>query len=397
MDRSRLIPDGRGLTQSDSVGQRAATATRLPTRRKVLLAAGGLGVASVIGSPSSLAQGPREKLVWVVSSATFEAGTATQTSIPFALGYFAEEGLEVELKSARGSALGAQLVATRQGDVVHAGTSVGLMVPVSKGTPLVAFYNMITQNFQMPAVPDDSPVKSLADLKGKRLGVIGQATATVPIVKAVLEDAGLDPEKDVVFIDVGYGAQAASALWLTKQVDALAMYDSVYAAIESVNPQKYKLRVLTSPLSERISFQTALITRPEVLKTRRKSLVGLGRAHAKATVFALANPDAAVRLHFKRHPEQRQTGVDDATAIELGKRSLLARINHMRIDNMVVKRDKWGYMHKIDVETYLNMLKKIGDVDKRVEAEAIYTNELIDEINQFDVEAVRKQAREFKA
>ena len=43
-------------------------------------------------------------------------------------------------------------------DVVHAGTSVGLMVPVSKGAQLKAFYNMITQNFQMPAVPDASPI-----------------------------------------------------------------------------------------------------------------------------------------------------------------------------------------------------------------------------------------------
>ena len=69
----------------------------------------------------------------VVSSATAEAGTATQTSIPFELGFWADEGLDVDLKYTRGSAIGAQLVATGQADVVHAGTSVGLMVPVSKG------------------------------------------------------------------------------------------------------------------------------------------------------------------------------------------------------------------------------------------------------------------------
>ncbi|MGE0800447.1 MAG: ABC transporter substrate-binding protein [Lautropia sp.] len=374
------------------------SSTRVQSRRRLLFAAGATGLASlgVAGRAGAQAK-PKEKLVWVVSSATFEPGTATQTSIPFAAGFLEEEGLEVELKSARGSALGAQLIATKQGDVVHAGTSVGLMVPVSKGTPLVAFYNMITQNFQMPAVPADSPIKTLTDLKGKRLGVIGQATATVPIVKAVLEDAGLNPDKDVTFIDVGYGAQAASALWLTKQVDSLAMYDSVYAAIESVNPEKYKLRVLTSPLSEKISFQTALIARPDTLKSRRDALVRLGRAHAKSTVFALANPEAAVKIHFKRYPEQRPSNVDDATAIELGKRNMMARLTNMRIDNMAVKRDKWGYMHQIDVETYLNMLKKIGDVDKAVDPNAIYTNDLIDEINQFDVEKVKQQAMAFKA
>lgn len=356
----------------------------------------GTAAAAVAALPAAAFGQAKQKLTWVVSSATFEPGTATQTSIPFVAGFFEEEGLEVELKSARGSALGAQLVVTGQADVVHAGTSVGLMVPVSKGSSLVAFYNMITQNFQMPAVPADSPIKSLKDLKGKKLGVIGQATATIPIVKAVLEDAGLDPNKDVTFVVVGYGAQAAAALWLTKQVDALAMYDSLYAAIESVNPQRYKLRILTSPLSDQIGFQTALVAKPETIKNRRGELVSLGRAHAKSTVFALENPEAAVKIHFRKHPEQRPSGVDEATAMDIGKRSLIARLSNMRIDNMVVKRDKWGFMHEIDVNTYVDMLKKIGDVEKGLDANRIYTNELIDEINNFDVEAVRKHAREFK-
>ena len=74
----------------------------------------------------------------------------------------------------------------------------------------------------------------------------------------------------------------------------------------------------------------------------------------------------------------------------------MARLNNMRIDNMVVKRDKWGFMHEIDVNTYVDMLKKIGDVAPGLDQKQIYTNDLIDEINRFDVEAVRKRAREFR-
>lgn len=363
--------------------------------RRTLLA-GASATAATLGLPG-LARAQAKKLTLLMSSATAEPGTATLTSLPHELGYWAREGLDVEIKYARGSALGAQMLMTNQADVCHAGTSVGLMVPVGKGAPLVAFYNMITQNFQMPAVPDESPIKTLADLKGKRLGVIGQATATIPIVKAVLEDAGLDPNKDVTFIDVGYGAQAASALWVTRQVDALAMYDSVYAAIENVNPSRYKLRILKSALSDKISFQTALVTKSEHLRNKRDLLVTLGRGQAMATVFALENPEAAARIHFKRIPEQKPAGVDEATAVQLGRNALLARITNMRIDNMAVKRDKWGYMDRIDVETYLDMLKKIGDVDKSVTASSLYTNDLINDINRFDVAAVRKQAREYKA
>jgi len=354
-----------------------------------------LALALGLAAAPAAAQ-PKQKLVVVVSSATFEPGTSTLTSLPDALGFWSQDGLEVELKSARGSALGAQMIITGAADVVHAGTSVGLMQPVAKGAKLVAFYNMITQNFQMPAVADNSPIRTLADLKGKKLGVIGQATATIPIVKAVIEDAGLNPERDVVFVDVGYGAQAAAALWVTKQVDGLAMYDSVYAAIENVDASKYKLRILTSPLSDKISFQTALVTKPETLAAKRAALVALGRGQAKATIFALENPEAAVKIHWKRYPEQKPSNVDEATALQQEKRAMLARLSNMRIDNMSVPRDKWGFMHATDVETYLDMLKKIGDVDKSVQAPGLYTNDLIAEINNFDVEAVRKMARDYK-
>lgn len=364
------------------------------SRRSVLMAGASVAATSMVFP--SIAHAQAKKLTVVVSSATAEAGTATQTSIPFEMGFWAQEGLDVELKFTRGSALGVQLVLTNQAEVVHAGTSVGLMVPDAKGANLKAFYNMITQNFQMPAVPADSPIKSLADLKGKRLGVIGLATATIPIVKAVIADAGLNPETDVTFVAVGYGAQAASALWLTKQVDALAMYDSVYAAIENVEPSKFKLRILTSPLSDKISFQTALIAKAETIASKRDLLVALGRGHAKATVFALENPDAAVRIHYKRYPEQKPNGVDDATAIAQGRNALTARLANMRIDNMAIKRDKWGYMDKVDVETYLGMLQEIGSIDKSLQASGIYTNELINDINRFDVQAVRKLAREYK-
>lgn len=352
-------------------------------------------ILAALPSTGVLAQA-KQKLTVVVSSATFEPGTATVTSLPDQLGFLAEENIEVELKSARGSALGAQLVMGNQADIVHAGTSVGLMQPVAKGAKLVAYYNMITQNFQMPAVPVDSPIKTLGDLKGKKLGIIGQATATIPIVKAVLEDAGLDPNKDVTFVDVGYGAQAAAALWISKQVDGLAMYDSVYAAIENVDPAKFRLRILTSPLSDKISFQTALVVSQDALKAKRDALIRFGRAHAKSTIFALENPEATIRLHWKKFPEQKPKDGDTPEAMDREKRGLLARLSNMRIDNMAVARDKWGFMHPTDVSTYLEMLQKIGDVEKTVKADALYSNDLIDEINRFDKEAVKKFAREYR-
>jgi NitT/TauT family transport system substrate-binding protein len=288
------------------------------------------------------------------------------------------------------------MVMTSQADVVHAGTSVGLMQLVSRGARLKAYYHMITQNFQMPAVPQDSPIRTMADLRGKKLGVIGQGTATIPIVKAVIEDAGVDPNS-VTFIDVGYGAQAAAALWVTHQVDGLAMYDSVYAAIENVNPERYRLRVLRSPYSDRISFQTALVTRTELLTSRRPALVKLARGTAKATIFALENPEARVRIHRQRyHPEQKPTGGDGGGLAQQTRRDGGAP-STIRIDNMAVPRDKWGYMDPVDVSTYLDTLKRLGDIEPNVQADAIYTNELDRTRSTIsDREAIKRMAREYR-
>ena len=120
-----------------------------------------------------------------------------------------------------------------------------------------------------------------------------------------------------------------------------------------------------------------------------------------ARAFDPASPSYRFRALFLNrvdNPAQRvrPANVDEATALALGRKNLLARLNNMRIDNMVVKRDKWGFMHESDVNTYVDMLKKIGDVDKSLDAKNIYTNELIDDINKFDVEAVRRRARAFK-
>lgn len=369
----------------------------LVTRRQALRAAGGaLAASGLSGAATRRASAQAgDSIVAITSSATFEPGTAPVTSLPEMLGLLKEENLELENKSTRGSAISAQLLIGGRADVIHVGTSVGLMLPVAKGADLKAFYNMVIHNFQMPAVADDSPIRKLTDLKGKKLGVAALATSTIPIVKSVLKTAGLNPDTDITFVEVGYGAQAAAALWVTRQVDGLAMYDSVYADIENVDPSKYKLRVLSSPEADRVSFQTALVSKPDLLKSKRSAMVKLGRIIAKTTIFALENPRAAVSLHWMKYPEQRPANITGDAMLAAGERAILARVSNMDIATMTVKRSKWGYMDAIDVQVYLDMLKELGDVPKDVKPESLYTNELIDEINNFDVEKWKAYARAY--
>jgi NitT/TauT family transport system substrate-binding protein len=57
-------------------------------------------------------------------------------------------------------------------------------------------------------VIDGSPIKSVADFKGKKIGIVSLATGGVPLLKGMLRSNGLNPDTDVQIIAVGAGARA---------------------------------------------------------------------------------------------------------------------------------------------------------------------------------------------
>ena len=71
------------------------------------------------------------------------------------------------------------------------------------------------------------------NLKGKRIGVFSMTSMRTFDGKAMVKAAGLDPDKDVSWVPVGIGAQAATAL-SRGDVDALTLWDSTYTDIENL-------------------------------------------------------------------------------------------------------------------------------------------------------------------
>src|SRR6202040_2549380 len=97
-----------------------------------------------------------------------------------------------------------------------------------QGVKVKNFYTAYQGNIYGIAVPEDSPVKTFADLKGKRIGVISMASAGVIIPRPLAAMNGLDPVRDVSIRVAGEAAQTA-ALLRSHQVDALSQFDTQYA------------------------------------------------------------------------------------------------------------------------------------------------------------------------
>ncbi len=309
-------------------------------------------------------------------------------SIPVALGYYAEEGLEVAFSAAAGSLATIQQLAAGHGDVaIPSPEAVLIARQPDKNIRLIHFYNFNRHNIYTVAVPEAGPVRAWAELRGKTLGVSSIASIGTALAKASLRAFGLDPEKDVTFVAVGQGGQALAAV-KGGRVDALALWELEYAAMEVAG---LKLRRLVNPAFGKF-FSNGIVAREEYLQASPKALGGLGRAVAKGTVFALENPEAAVRLHWKVYPDAKPKGVDEAKALQDGVfllKEALKIFNFKEGD----KLRKWGSWDPEEGQVFSETMLQLGIVKTKIPPAEVYTDAFVEQFNAFDAAKVRAQAR----
>ena len=320
------------------------------------------------------------------------AKTISSAATPFAvaakMGWNKQDGVEVELVPLAGSGDCTKTVVTKE--VLFALPSVEpLAAARPQGVKAKIFYTAYQGNIYGIAVPVDSPVHKMTDLKGKTIGVISMGSAGVQIAKALAATSGMDPNSDINVVVAGEGAQTA-AMVRGKQVDALSQFDTQYAMVENAG---VKLRVLDTKDIDRYP-SNGLLALEETLRTRPNDAAAVARGYAKGTIFAINNPEAAVRILYEMYPQTKPTGKDEATAIRDDVRVLQARIVNWKLDKAGVTR--WGENSETNYAAYAEFLLKWGVIKEKVEAKDLITNELIGAINNFDPAKIAAEARAYK-
>ena len=155
------------------------------------------------------------------------------------LGYFKDEGLQVEISDFAGGAKALQALVGGSADVVS-GAYEHTINMQAKGQQITAFVlqgraPQIVLGVSAKNMPN---YKSIADLKGKKIGVTAPGSSTNMMANFVLAKGGLKPT-DVSFIGVGASAGALSAL-RSGQIDAIANLDPVITMLE----QKKEIKVV---------------------------------------------------------------------------------------------------------------------------------------------------------
>ena len=346
-----------------------------------------IGVAASIAAPTASAAESMVRVGWC-------ARTLSSAAAPFAIatkmGWFAEAGIRVQPVPLAGTGECVKTVATRE--LPYALSAVEtLAVGRLNGIKAKIFYTAYQGNIYSIAVPADSPVKTFADLKGKKIGVIALGTAGVIVARALATASGLNPDRDISLVVAGEAAQTA-ALVRSKQVDALSQFDTNYALIENAG---VKLRPLDAANAAIARFPSSgFMALEETLANRRDEAVALARGYAKGTVFAMANPEAAVRILHEVYPQTKATGKDDATAISEDVRTLEARARNWRLEIGGVT--KWGESSLANYDAQLAFLVKQNVFKEPIPATDLVTNELIGEVNDFDAAAVAAMAKDYK-
>ena len=353
------------------------------------LALATVGVVLALTVAGSLAQDKAlTKVTFALTTKDISVGHAAHTSLPVVLGYWKDEGLDASVASVEGSTAGAQQLAAGNIHVVSVGPEV-ILIAREKGMKIKSFYVQARETIFRLVVPADSPIQKAADLKGKTIGVPSLASGSVPYTKTLVASAGLDPDKDVKLLAVGVGAPGALALQ-QKKVDALGVWDTLQASMENRGLQ---FRQIATPVVSEMIGQS-LAVQDEYMAEHSKVVVGIARGIAKATLFGVTNPEAAVRLHWKTYPQSKPQGVDEAQALREAIHVFKARFELQRVDHRDDKRygaatvAQWGKLAQI--------YKDQGIVQGNVAARDLYTDALIEEINRFDREAVIRQAREYR-
>lgn len=318
---------------------------------------------------------------------TLTAAEETFTyAIPKQLGYFTEEGLSPTILQTDGSTAALQAVASGSADVGYA-SSAAIAAAVDKGVGLKAFAGITVKWPYFIGVPKGSSIKTIADLKGKRVGVISLASASYADLRANLKIAGLT-EADVTVIPVGAGARAAAAL-KADEVDAIDSYSDSFTVMRQ---NDVDLDLLARPAEMEKLFSVTMVTSQKTFDTRGKELIGFARAAYKGIVYTQLYPDSALQLAFTEFPQlagaadpagQDAKNTAEAMKIALG-------------DSTPDDKDpaNWGEWLNLPAERWealLTFAHETGQTEKKLDVSQVWDPSLMPEIYKFDVKAITEK------
>ncbi|WP_368744562.1 ABC transporter substrate-binding protein [Desertibaculum subflavum] len=138
-------------------------------------------------------------------------------------GWYAKQGIDLEIEQGKGSALAIQKTGAGANPVGLADMA-GVLVGIGKGADLVAVYNVYANSPQGLYWLKSSGIKSVKDLAGKRIGNPPGDGARI-MWPALAKANGIDP-KSVIWVNIDANAKLAAVK--SKTIDATTSFYNIH-------------------------------------------------------------------------------------------------------------------------------------------------------------------------
>jgi NitT/TauT family transport system substrate-binding protein len=219
------------------------------------------------------------------------------------LGYFKGEGITAQFSDFEG---GAEVTtAMVGGSIDFAGTYVERpMILAEKGFGSKNLLAILSRNPIFLVVRKGLQATDVKGLKGTKLGMTRAGSATDLALRALLRDAGLEPDRDVAVIAVGSSASAAAAL-KAGQIDGFMGGEPGGAVIvHQLKIGRYFIEPLRDQgpkFLQNMTFPT-LQASDKYIQANPQIVERVARAVAKTQKRLREDPEAAVRVAQKIFP-----------------------------------------------------------------------------------------------
>ncbi|MER5454499.1 MULTISPECIES: ABC transporter substrate-binding protein [unclassified Micromonospora] len=116
-----------------------------------------------------------------------------ETMVAKERGYFAEHGLNLDIKGGQGTATAIQAVLGGSADMTRANGINAIIAVANEDAPFVSIASVRQKSqFEVVSLPDD-PIRSPAQLAGRTCGIVSTGGATENLLDVMLINAGIDP------------------------------------------------------------------------------------------------------------------------------------------------------------------------------------------------------------
>ena len=264
--------------------------------RLAIVAMGLVAIAGVLGGHASAQTKLSKVTVGLPTPPT--AGTMW-FDLAKVQGWDKEFGIDLNIERATGSGAVTALVVGGGADV-GGGVPDALMNAVAQGQDLVAIWKL-----QPPGAPvfwvlgrKDSGINAWKDLKGKKIGILGPASATKYSTDLMLFANGVDPAKDVEYVSLG-GVGAYVEALKAKRVDAVGSWHDPNETVFKPSPLWPELTALPATLYQGDVY----LARRDWVNKNRDLVVNFNALLMRTMNFFLDNPDKAIDIAKAKIPE----------------------------------------------------------------------------------------------